>query len=65
MKLKVIIHLAEEGGFLAEVTAIQGCATQGDIIEEWLNRILFYKIDEKTWESLYDNPSQTKIHRWI
>ncbi len=34
MKLKVIIHLAEEGGFLAEVTAIQGCATQGDIIEE-------------------------------
>lgn len=36
MKLKVIIHPAEEGGFWAEVPAIQGCATQGDTIEELL-----------------------------
>lgn len=34
MKLKVIIHTAEEGGFWAEVPAIQGCATQGDTTEE-------------------------------
>lgn len=33
MKLKVIIHLAEEGGFWAEVPAIQGCATQVDTME--------------------------------
>lgn len=39
MKLKVIIHLAEEGGFWAEVPAIQGCATQGDTIEELLKNI--------------------------
>jgi len=39
MKLKVIIHLAEEGGFWAEVPAIQGCATQGDTIEELLTNI--------------------------
>ena len=36
MKLKVIIHPAEEGGFWAEVPAIQGCATQGDTMEELL-----------------------------
>jgi hypothetical protein len=29
MKLKVIIHEAEEVGFWAEVPAIPGCMTQG------------------------------------
>ena len=36
MKLKVIIHEAEEGGYWAEVPAIPGCATQGDTFEELL-----------------------------
>lgn len=36
MKLKVVIHEAEEGGFWAEVPAIPGCATQGDSFEELL-----------------------------
>ena len=36
MKLKVIIHEAEEGGYWAEVPAISGCATQGDTFEELL-----------------------------
>lgn len=36
MKLKIIVHPAEEGGFWAEVPAIQGCATQGDTLEEFL-----------------------------
>ncbi|MGZ5006727.1 MAG: type II toxin-antitoxin system HicB family antitoxin [Methylobacter sp.] len=39
MKLKVIIHPAEEGGFWAEVPAIQGCATQGDTYEELLSNL--------------------------
>ena len=39
MKLKVIIHDAEEGGFWAEVPAISGCATQGDTMEELLHNI--------------------------
>ncbi|MEI6069689.1 MAG: type II toxin-antitoxin system HicB family antitoxin [Methylococcaceae bacterium] len=39
MKLKVIIHPAEEGGFWAEVPAIQGCATQGDTFEELLSNL--------------------------
>jgi predicted RNase H-like HicB family nuclease len=39
MKLKVIVHPAEEGGFWAEVPAIQGCATQGDTMEELLENL--------------------------
>ncbi|MBN1619555.1 type II toxin-antitoxin system HicB family antitoxin [candidate division WOR-3 bacterium] len=39
MKIKVIIHEAEEGGFWAEVPSIPGCATQGDTFEELLNNI--------------------------
>jgi len=39
LKLKVVIHKAEEGGFWAEVPAIQGCATQGDTIEELIQNI--------------------------
>ncbi len=34
MKVKVVIHEAEEGGFWAEVPAIQGCASQGDSFDE-------------------------------
>lgn len=39
MKIKVIIHDAEEGGFWAEVPAIPGCATQGDTFEELLSNL--------------------------
>ena len=39
MKLKVIVHKAEEGGFWAEVPAIAGCATQGDTFEELLQNL--------------------------
>src|SRR5688572_14695257 len=36
MKLKVIVHEAEEGGCWAEVPSIRGCATQGEPFEELL-----------------------------
>jgi len=39
MKMKVIIHEAEEGGFWAEVPAIPGCATQGETFEELLQNL--------------------------
>ena len=39
MKLKVVIHKAEEGGYWAEVPSIVGCATQGDTFEELLENI--------------------------
>ena len=34
MKLKAVIHKAEEGGFWAEVPSLPGCSTQGETIEE-------------------------------
>ncbi|HVQ71783.1 MAG TPA: type II toxin-antitoxin system HicB family antitoxin [Bradyrhizobium sp.] len=34
VKIKIVVHEAEEGGFWAEVPAIPGCATQGDSMEE-------------------------------
>jgi predicted RNase H-like HicB family nuclease len=34
MKINVIVHKAEEGGFWAEVPAIPGCCSQGDSLEE-------------------------------
>ena len=39
MKLKVIIHKAEEGGYWAEVPSISGCATQGETFEELLKNL--------------------------
>ncbi|MGC1378147.1 MAG: type II toxin-antitoxin system HicB family antitoxin [Anaerolineales bacterium] len=54
MKLKVVIHSAEEGGYWAEVPAIPGCATQGETFEELLQNLyeavdgcLSVDIDEK------------------
>ena len=34
MKIKAVIHPAEEGGYWAEVPALPGCITEGDTIEE-------------------------------
>lgn len=39
MKLKAIVHEAEEGGFWAEVPAIPGCATQGDSLDDLLKNL--------------------------
>ncbi|MEL4895460.1 type II toxin-antitoxin system HicB family antitoxin [Crocosphaera sp. Alani8] len=39
MRVKVVIHEAEEGGFWAEVPALPGCATQGDTFEELLQNL--------------------------
>ena len=39
MKIKVVVHQAEEGGYWAEVPAIPGCASQGETIEELLANV--------------------------
>jgi len=39
MKLKVIVHEAEGGGYWAEVPAIPGCATQGETFDALLKNI--------------------------
>jgi predicted RNase H-like HicB family nuclease len=36
MKVKVLIHEAEEGGFWAEVPALPGCVTEGETRAELL-----------------------------
>jgi predicted RNase H-like HicB family nuclease len=39
MKLKVIIHPAEEGGYWVEAPALPGCVSEGDTLEEALANI--------------------------
>ena len=39
MKIKVVVHPAEEGGFWAEVPALKGCYSEGDTFEEVLANI--------------------------
>jgi predicted RNase H-like HicB family nuclease len=39
MKIKAIVHDAEEGGFWAEVPAIPGCATQGETMDELMRNL--------------------------
>ena len=39
MKIKVVVHEAEEGGYWAEVPAIPGCATQGETMEELMRNL--------------------------
>jgi len=40
MKIRAIVHKAEEGGYWAEVAAIPGCATQGETLEELRTNLL-------------------------
>jgi len=39
LKIKVVVHEAEEGGYWAEVPAIQGCATQGETMEDLMANV--------------------------
>jgi predicted RNase H-like HicB family nuclease len=39
MKIKAIIHSAEEGGYWAEVPALPGCITEGDTMEELMSNL--------------------------
>ena len=39
MKIKIVVHDAEEGGFWAEVPALPGCATQGDTMNELMSNL--------------------------
>ena len=39
MKLRILVHEADEGGYWAEAPSIPGCATQGDSLEELLENM--------------------------
>ena len=65
MKIKVVIHEAEEGGFWAEVPAIPGCATQGETREELMTNLreaieACLSVDVKS-PTLADNDSVLEI----
>ncbi len=39
MQIQTIIHEAEEGGYWAEVSALPGCVSQGETMEEVTSNI--------------------------
>jgi len=39
MKIKIVVHEAEEGGFWAEVPALPGCASPGDTMDELIANV--------------------------
>ena len=39
MKLKVLLHPAEEGGFWAEVPGLPGCVSEGEDVTATLSKI--------------------------
>jgi predicted RNase H-like HicB family nuclease len=57
MKLKVVVHEAEEGGYWAEVPAIPGCATQGETFQELLKNL--YEAVEGCLSVDVSQPKQT------
>ena len=57
MKIKVVVHEAEEGGYWAEVPAIPGCATQGETFEELLKNL--YEAVEGCLSVDIDQPKST------
>lgn len=63
MKLKVVIHEAEEGGYWAEVPSIPGCATEGETFEELLNNL--YEAVEGCLSVDVEEPKKTSKDRII
>ena len=57
MRLKVVVHEADEGGLWAEIPAIPGCATEGDTFEELLTNL--YEAIEG------EMPSRTPVRPWV
>lgn len=39
MKLTIVVHDAEEGGYWAELPAIAGCVSQGESLDELLENV--------------------------
>ncbi len=39
MKLRIVVHMADEGGYWAEVPALPGCISEGETLEETLAHI--------------------------
>lgn len=63
MKIKVVVHEAEEGGYWAEVPAIPGCATQGDTYEELMRNV--HEAIEGCLSVDVDEPTRTDKDRIV
>ena len=61
MKLKVIIHKEEEGGYWAEVPALRGCFSQGETLDEMkanIKEAIEAYLDEDVTEDQLEADSQ-------
>jgi hypothetical protein len=56
MKIKVVVHEAEEGGFWAEVPAIPGCATEGETMDS--SCAICTKQSKAAFRSMWPSPSE-------
>jgi len=63
VKIKVVVHEAEEGGYWAEVPAIPGCATQGETFEELLANL--YEAVEGCLSVDVEQPKSTGTDRVV
>jgi predicted RNase H-like HicB family nuclease len=61
VKIQIVVHEAEEGGYWAEVPAIPGCATQGETFEELLQNL--YEAIEGCLSVQVDTPQETGTDR--
>ena len=57
MKIKVVVHEAEEGGYWAEVPSLPGCSTQGETFEELLQNL--YEAVEGCLSIDVETPAET------
>jgi predicted RNase H-like HicB family nuclease len=56
MKVQVVIHEAEEGGYWAEVPGFPGCVSQGESLEEV--RANIREAFEGIFEVMQDRPTE-------
>jgi predicted RNase H-like HicB family nuclease len=56
MKLKVVVHPAEEGGYWAEIPALPGCISEGDTFDETLSNI---RETAEGWLSVADQSAES------
>jgi predicted RNase H-like HicB family nuclease len=56
MKLKAVVHPAEEGGYWAEIPALPGCISEGDTFDETLSSI---REAAEGWLSVADQSAES------
>ena len=55
MKLRVLIHEAEEGGYWAEVPALRGCYSEG---ETWVETLAIVRVAVTGWLEVASSRAQ-------